>query len=58
MLWGWGESEGSGTKHATDPITEAGGRGKGTGRVDASVASEKLNRYLKEVYLAQMLRLL
>lgn len=46
----------AGTQHAPDPATEAG-RGEGGGG-DASVTSEKLSRYLKEVYLAQMLRLL
>ena len=54
------QSVGAGTKRATDPAIEAGGRAKRTrgGRGDKSVTSEKLSRYLKEVYLAQMLGLL
>lgn len=41
----------------TPPLRLAGGREGPTG-ADASVTSEKLSRYLKEVYLAQMLGLL
>lgn len=41
----------------TPPLRQAGGR-KGPTGGDASVTSEKLSRYLKEVYLAQMLGLL
>ena len=44
---------GAGTKCALDAATEAG-----RGGCDASVTSEKLSRYLKQVYLAQMFGLL
>lgn len=51
-------ARGAGTQRAqTQPLRQAaGGRGRAAGA--ASVTNEKLSRYLKEVYLAQMLGLL
>ena len=45
------------TRHRPPPPRQAE-RGKGRAPGEASVTSEKLGRYLKEVYLAQMLGLL
>lgn len=55
----WGPRRlGAGAWGLEQSATEAGGGRKGPTGGDASVTSEKLSRYLKEVYLAQMLGLL